>query len=129
MVLSLHQPRSDAFKLFSRLIILSRGDVVYGGLTSRCLPWFAQQGLEPETDVNPLDWLIDVSSVDTREHMREENDRARVGRLIDAWKNGRPQELVASPRVALGEDAADVGTVRASERPGAWRQTIILTSR
>ncbi|KAG9093327.1 hypothetical protein FRC07_011486, partial [Ceratobasidium sp. 392] len=88
VLLSLHQPRSDAFALFDRLVVLCRGDVVFAGRREKCLPWFEGMGIggpgagERTEDhesvdkksiqeeksggngvvgsgVNPLDWLID----------------------------------------------------------------------
>ncbi|KAG8931848.1 hypothetical protein FRC02_002035 [Tulasnella sp. 418] len=87
VVLTLHQPRSSAFPLFDRILLLSKGRVVYSGHRQRCFPWFASLNHVPGSDVNPLDWLIDVSTVDTREG-REEESRQRVAALIDSWEDG-----------------------------------------
>lgn len=87
IILSLHQPRSDAFSLFTRLLLLSKGSVVYSGLTSKCLPWFSSLGFSPEKGVNPLDFLIDISSIDNGDDEKRELGRARVERLTTAWKN------------------------------------------
>jgi ABC-type multidrug transport system ATPase subunit len=86
IVLSLHQPRSDAFALFTRILLLSKGDVVYSGLTSKCLPWFKELGEEPERGTNPLDFLIDISSVEISEDEKRDASRAKVQRLVQAWK-------------------------------------------
>lgn len=96
IVLSLHQPRSDAFSLFTRILLLSKGNVVYSGLTSKCLPWFKELGEEPERGTNPLDFLIDISSVEIGEDEKRDASRARVQRLVQAWKD-RGAAYVAEP--------------------------------
>lgn len=117
VVLSLHQPRSDAFALFDRLVVMCRGDVVYAGRREKCLNWFGGMGcrspegrsdheIDEEKDVkevdmdedlvetkkagtaaisvNPLDWLIDICSVDPR----DDTSAQRVERLVRGWKEG-----------------------------------------
>lgn len=54
VILSIHAPRSDAFPLFDRLCLLSKGKVVYSGPRSECLPWFHNLGHDVEVGVNPL---------------------------------------------------------------------------
>lgn len=58
VILSIHAPRSDAFELFDRICLLSKGKVVYSGMRSLCLPWFAELGHTLEDNVNPLGKLV-----------------------------------------------------------------------
>ena len=44
-----------------------QGDVVYSGKTAGSLDWFAERGWSVGAGVNPLDFLIDVSSIDNRD--------------------------------------------------------------
>lgn len=99
MVMSVHQPRSDAWELFDRIVVLSKGDVVFAGRRERCLGWFEEMGMgrpgdrmdeqatekgsineesDGRTGVNPLDWLIDICSVDPR----DQGSTQRVSRLV-----------------------------------------------
>ncbi|KAB5589912.1 hypothetical protein CTheo_6655 [Ceratobasidium theobromae] len=118
VIMSVHQPRSDAWDLFDRIVVLSKGDVVYGGRRERCLSWFEEMGMgrpgdrdgghaqneqgsvdertvlwedgkDAGTGVNPLDWLIDICSVDPR----DEGSVHRVKRLVRGWKD-RGREFV-----------------------------------
>jgi len=148
VILSIHQPRSDAFNLFSRLLILSKGSVVYSGPTSKCLPWFASLGFTLETGVNPLDFLIDISSVEIGDDARRDASRARVERLVNEWKqNGRSHSTEKSSgwsrrevELALTRNLTAHGTAlnaffsadeggAALRRLGLISQTVILTSR
>lgn len=116
VILTLHQPRSATFPLFDRLLLLSRGRVVFSGPRSKCLPWFASHGLTPESRTNPLDWLIDISTVDTRADMEEES-RERVKMLVKAWEDGGPvflddsasddEDKITGPQVVIQNDDED----------------------
>ncbi|KAJ6626947.1 P-loop containing nucleoside triphosphate hydrolase protein [Mycena sp. CBHHK59/15] len=100
IILSLHAPRSDAFPLFDRLMVLSKGDVVFSGKASDSLSWFEERGCELKKETNPLDFLVDVTSIDNRSTEREDE-----GASLDA------------------DDGSDIA------RPGLIKQTIILLHR
>lgn len=158
IILSIHAPRSDAFEIFDRIALLSKGEIVYSGLRKDCLAWFYSLGHEVERGVNPLDFLIDVSSVDNRTPENEEASIARVRSLVQAWNNRSPAHWAdnlekASMRSSTsfisidnlspqgnnsdevssngvgGDDASrDIGA-RDEQRPGLWKQTRVLTAR
>jgi ABC-type multidrug transport system ATPase subunit len=54
VILSIHAPRSDAFPLFDRISLLSKGQVVYSGHRRDCLGWFASLEHNLVAGVNPL---------------------------------------------------------------------------
>ncbi|QRW07787.1 ABC transporter [Ceratobasidium sp. AG-Ba] len=168
VLLSLHQPRSDAFALFDRLVVLCRGDVVFAGRREKCLPWFEGMGCVIEVTrsgeegdekdeknsmgevhtgagVNPLDWLIDICSIDPR----DEGSARRVERLVKGWKeNGsnsadeRAPKTIQQPTIArtasapkddemllYAKDEQEGEIAKKLKRPGMWRQTVVLTKR
>ena len=137
MILSIHQPRSDVFALFSRLVLLSKGQAVYSGHQSHCLPWFASLDMVPPPGLNVLDWMIDVSTVDLRTTEAEEESRARVRRLVEAWRNtdGSRREKAAEETTAEHAKAEEptapalLWNDGGSKRPGMLGQTRILTHR
>lgn len=92
VILSIHQPRSDAFLLFSRIVLLAPGGrVVYSALRSLCLNWFNIAGQDPPTEgMNVLDWMVDIAALDTRTPEKEAVSRARVERLVDTWRDRSP---------------------------------------
>ena len=51
-------------------------------------------GYTPQEQTNPLDFLIDVSSVDMRDEGEEREERERVGRLVKAWAEREGGERV-----------------------------------
>ncbi|KAJ7785733.1 P-loop containing nucleoside triphosphate hydrolase protein [Mycena metata] len=138
IILSLHAPRSDAFPLFDQLMVLSKGDVVYSGRGSDSLAWFEEHGCELRKETNPLDFLVDVTSIDNRSPEREEESRARVATLVQAWKDREIQKQVPPPfspviahtisRTSLG-DGLDPNHNNDIARPGPIKQTAILLHR
>lgn len=106
IVVTLHQPRSASFSLFSNLLVLSRGSVVYSGPRSNCFPWFSSlgEGVEltmPSSGINPFDWLIDIATVDTRKG-NEAESQTRVEALIDAWRTRGPNFVMTEDDTEKG---------------------------
>ncbi|KAG8951402.1 hypothetical protein FRC04_006173 [Tulasnella sp. 424] len=123
VILTLHQPRSATFPLFDRLLLLSKGRVVFSGPREKVLPWFqhVNEDFKPGDGVNPMDWLIDVSTVDTREG-REEESRERVGLLVRRWEEEgpafvRPREDEEDGERGSEEDEGDEGTLAVLSPP------------
>ncbi|KAF7306405.1 Pleiotropic drug resistance proteins (PDR1-15), ABC superfamily [Mycena indigotica] len=141
IILSLHAPRSDAFSLFDRLMVLSKGDVVYSGRGEDSLAWFEGHGCELRKETNPLDFLIDVTSIDNRSADREEESKTRVAALVQAWKDRDPKDQAPPPfqQVAIAHTISRTsqshGGLAADEekdiqaRPGIIQQTTILLHR
>ncbi|GAA5939117.1 uncharacterized protein JCM15063_004431 [Sporobolomyces koalae] len=86
VVLSIHQPRSDAYPIFDKITLLSQGSVIFSGLRTDLLRHFATLGYVPPKRTNPLDFVIDVSSIDNRDDEIEVESKERVGKLVIAWK-------------------------------------------
>ncbi|KAG8923585.1 hypothetical protein FRC00_006062 [Tulasnella sp. 408] len=121
VILTLHQPRSATFPLFDRILLLSKGRVVFSGPREKVLPWFqhVNEDFKPGDGVNPMDWLIDVSTVDTREG-KEEESRERVGLLVRRWEEEGP--AFVQPQEDDGErgseeDEGDEGTLAVLSPP------------
>lgn len=141
VILSIHAPRSDAYPLFDRITLLSKGRVVYSGLRSQCLEWFSGLGHDVEPGINPLDFLIDVSSVDNRTPENEEASIARVRALTNAWAahiatkpdtlsaQGPVLRSSASHHSAEGVELHRVLSQSEQKRPGFLLQTRVLTAR
>ncbi|KAJ7456457.1 P-loop containing nucleoside triphosphate hydrolase protein [Mycena latifolia] len=137
IILSLHAPRSDAFGLFDHLMVLSKGDVLYSGKGSDSLGWFEERGCELKKETNPLDFLVDVTSIDNRSTEREEESRARVAALVQAWKDREPEKQAPLPfthaivhTISRGsQTTAALDNSSDILRPGPIKQTMILLTR
>ncbi|KII94351.1 hypothetical protein PLICRDRAFT_132994 [Plicaturopsis crispa FD-325 SS-3] len=146
VILSIHQPRSDAFPLFDKTTLLSSGSVVYSGPTRDMLQHFARLGHTPPPHTNPLDFVVDISSIDTRTDESEALTRERVGGLVREWKEVEVREGTVGDRSKKegggisGAADAEKGLERVvsgegvragvqEKRVGFLRQTVLLTRR
>lgn len=91
VVLSIHQPRAEMFKLLSesngQIVLLSRGDVVYSGSVRQILPWFESAGMDPcPMDMNPFDYILDRCMVDFTSESTEVTSKAQRDQLTKAWR-------------------------------------------
>ncbi|GAA5828021.1 hypothetical protein JCM3770_002793 [Rhodotorula araucariae] len=101
VVLSCHLPRSEAFSIVDKILLLSRGSPVFSGERGKILAYFASLGYPVPTHTNPLDFAIDISSLDSRTAEAEAASKARVDKLVTAWKEF---ELARASQGALEEE-------------------------
>ncbi|KAG0337952.1 hypothetical protein BG000_004776 [Podila horticola] len=91
VVLSIHQPRAEMFKLLSesngQIVLLSRGDVVYSDSVRQILPWFESAGMDPcPVDMNPFDYILDRCMVDFTSESTEVTSKAQRDQLTKSWR-------------------------------------------
>lgn len=60
IVLTIHQPRSDIFQLFDRLLLLARGKIAYFGDAHKVIPYFEKIGYQCPEEFNPADFVMDM---------------------------------------------------------------------
>jgi ABC-type multidrug transport system ATPase subunit len=58
VLFTIHQPSSDIFASFDRLILLSRGRLMYQGLIENINADFGQNGYPIPQNYNPADWVL-----------------------------------------------------------------------
>ncbi|EPS45803.1 hypothetical protein H072_167 [Dactylellina haptotyla CBS 200.50] len=87
IITTIHQPRSEIWNLFDRVILLSRGQPVYCGTQANALPYFSSLGYELPEHFNPADYLIDTSAIDSRTPEAETLSLQRVDGLVASWKD------------------------------------------
>jgi ABC-type multidrug transport system ATPase subunit len=101
----IHQPSSAIFKLFNKLLLLTKGKVVYFGTTTRCMDYFSSIGYPfPMENMNPSEYILDLISIDTRSlALKHESDR-RIDILMEAWKETSQQYTSLKRRPVDEED-------------------------
>lgn len=62
VVTTIHQPSSRIFHMFDKLILLSRGHMLYFGKASIVMDYFSSIGFSPQLAMNPADFLLDLAS-------------------------------------------------------------------
>lgn len=83
VLFTVHQPSSEVFASFDRLILLKEGRVMYTGLTAAIPDDFAKYNYPLPISYNPADWMLDVA---------EENDIATLEQA-GFFKLDAPAEL------------------------------------
>ncbi|PHJ26113.1 atp-binding cassette g family transporter abcg107, partial [Cystoisospora suis] len=63
IVCTIHQPRSQLFAMFDRLILMFEGRIVYQGPARRCVSYFARRGFHCPPQFNPADFILDLLTV------------------------------------------------------------------
>lgn len=58
---SLHQPRQTAYEMIDRLILLRKGEMIYGGGVVDAPQYFTQLGYAVPQNSNPADFFIEVA--------------------------------------------------------------------
>lgn len=94
IIVSIHQPRSEIWRLLDRVLLLSHGSPLYSGEIDSVLPYFKGHGFEIPPLVNPAEFLIDLAMVDSRTEDAETSSRTRVEALTTAWRAESHQYLL-----------------------------------
>ncbi|XP_033641796.1 ABC transporter G family member 14-like isoform X1 [Asterias rubens] len=61
VIMTIHQPSSQIFHLFDKLLLLVAGQAIYFGRANEALDYFGSLGLHCEPHTNPADFLMDKS--------------------------------------------------------------------
>ena len=75
MISTIHQPSSEAFKLFDRLILMMDGHITYQGLAKDSTLHFAKAGLTCPIQSNPSDYFMRILSVN---YPKTEDDEKHI---------------------------------------------------
>lgn len=87
VIASLHQPRYDIFACVDDVILLSRGRVLWAGDAKDMLKHFDHMGFTCPLRVNPADFILDLSSLDTSSAETEEESYLRINALATSFKH------------------------------------------
>ncbi|KXS19595.1 hypothetical protein M427DRAFT_41906 [Gonapodya prolifera JEL478] len=92
VILTIHQPRPEAFALFDQIVLLGKGGhVLYAGAPHHAVEYFESQGVLKPVGAPTCEWLVDVASVDQENWAMYRDSKERIARLGDAWR-ARGQE-------------------------------------
>ncbi|NXC48619.1 ABCG5 protein, partial [Penelope pileata] len=87
VIITIHQPRSELFRLFDKIAIMSYGEMVFCGNPMEMITFFSNCGYSCPEQSNPFDFYVDLTSVDTRSKERELETYSRVQVILSAFKN------------------------------------------
>lgn len=87
LVISIHQPRSNVFKLFDKLVLLSGGEMIYSGTTDKVTDFLCACGYNHPSDYNIADYLIDITFEPSQFETRKDNSVEDIEANIDSGAN------------------------------------------
>jgi len=130
IIATIHQPRSEIWALFDRLVLLSEGSLIYSGPASASMIYFDRLGYTLPDYVNPAEFLIDLTAIDTRQPELEASSRARLQTLKDAWRAAMQHQTLGETR----QRSPISMEVKVDEhlhlfKPGFYRSVIVQTAR
>lgn len=130
IIVSIHQPRSEIWRLLDRVILLSYGTSLYSGRTDGVLSYFKEQGFQIPPLVNPAEFLIDLAVVDNRTRESEASSTARVEALASTWADESYRFLSNDKQSAVGTNTllTSTGNYKLQTVP-SLRQFRVLTKR
>ena len=129
VIASIHAPRSEIWGLVDRVVLLSRGSVLYSGPTDAVLGHFEEQGHVIPPFINPAEFLIDMAAYDNRSEELEAISRARVQNLKEAWKQKTVELENAEKSVISSSPPMDTDGISIRRSVGFSRQVHVLTAR
>ncbi|RSL82208.1 hypothetical protein CEP51_005304 [Fusarium floridanum] len=104
IIMAIHQPRSDLFRLFGNLLLLSHeGSPAYCGPAKDMLGYLRECGHECPSQTNPADFALDIVT-DLAQHGSTESRAGsgeRVQRLIQLWKQ---RSVIVQRELAESDD-------------------------
>ncbi|KAK1171082.1 ATP-binding cassette sub-family G member 5 [Acipenser oxyrinchus oxyrinchus] len=87
VIVTIHQPRSELFRVFSRIAIMSCGELVFCGEPEEMVQFFSGCGYMCPEYCNPFDLYVDLTSVDTRSKEREIETYNRVQVITSSYQS------------------------------------------
>ncbi|KAJ1977873.1 hypothetical protein H4R35_002127 [Dimargaris xerosporica] len=85
-LMTIHQPNAQTFRLFDKVILLSRGHVVYFGPVDTALEYFAALGYRCGQYDNPADFYLDLMTIDNSTDEKSVETNARVEHLVVSYQ-------------------------------------------
>lgn len=88
IVQTIHQPNSDIFEMFDRLMLLAQGKVIYFNEARLAVDHFAAQGYKCPELSNPSDYFMSIMSIESIESDSAGEDiKSIYKKKIDAFSN------------------------------------------
>jgi len=120
VLFTIHQPSSDIFSSFDRVILLNQGKVMYQGSVPAIPDYFEARGFPLPSNYNPADHVMNVALTNSIEQLNQAGFFP-----VDERNAGEP--LVGSTKEALGiQENSDS---KAEENPGFAVQARMLFRR
>jgi len=128
IVTTIHQPRSNIFSLFDKLLLLSGGKIMYFGNAADAVDYFSALNYKCPANFNPADFFIDLISLDTRSEDKSAKSKKRVALLEEAYE--KHQKNAALSDQSINEDPLEVDdSVKNSKYNSSWFSELYYVTR
>lgn len=84
MISTIHQPGSEVFACFDRLILMCDGYIVYQGDARKSAAYFKNIGIPCPTFANPSDFYMKVLTIN---YPKEDNDEKKIAFLVENYED------------------------------------------
>ncbi|XP_063297535.1 ATP-binding cassette sub-family G member 5 [Pelobates fuscus] len=130
VIISIHQPRSELFRVFNKIAIMSCGELIFCGQPDEMISFFNDCGYECPEHSNPFDFYVDLTSVDTRTKERELETYSRSQSIMDAYKNSNNfQNTLDFIRTSRTSKERQVIPFKRKESPNEFSKLWVLLRR
>ncbi|KAL8862693.1 MAG: hypothetical protein Q9178_001191 [Gyalolechia marmorata] len=129
IIVTIHQPRSEIWGLFDRLVLLSGGTSVYSGPVEKSVPYFESLGFALPPFVNPAEFLVDLAALDIRSPDLEKDSSTRVEMLKLAWRTSTANRTLWNADEKSDTELAPAKSKKARKHASLTRQIKVLTAR
>ena len=85
VISTIHQPSSDIFHMFDKLLLMSDGYILFHGKATDCISFFSRLGFSCPPLSNPSDYFIEILHINKPHNLSEEEKR-RVQIFTEAYK-------------------------------------------
>ncbi|XP_057705111.1 ATP-binding cassette sub-family G member 5 isoform X1 [Corythoichthys intestinalis] len=130
VIVTIHQPRSEIFTVFSRIAVMSRGELVFCGQPNEMVDFFSQCGYECPEYCNPFDIYVDFTSVDTRSSDREAATFTRMHEITCSYRASAIfNRMLARMQESLNVQNKAAIPFKSKESPGGVAKLAVLFRR
>lgn len=107
VLFTIHQPSSDVFNSFDRLILLNKGMVMYQGPVKDVPNFFAKHNHPMPPNYNPADWIMEIAQQYSQEQLLNEGFFAKDERELPEAIVPKENELLRSLGASSHEYISD----------------------
>lgn len=79
VISTIHQPNSDIFEMFDRLVLLAKGKIIYFNMANKSVQYFNEIGYMCPELSNPCDFFMSMMSKESIEFDQEEQEEGAIG--------------------------------------------------
>ena len=86
VICSIHQPSSNIYKMFDKILFLSKGQSIYfGDGGKKCIDYFNKLGFRCPAHYNPSDYILDLISLDYSSEELLKSSKQQVNALVESY--------------------------------------------